>query len=103
MNPTSGKREKKSWVSESEDHAKLGGVGLNGGEDLPAAGLEVFGDGAIAGERDLVVGGGDRAELKNRDGGVRGTGNLHGVVHPWGLGEGFHCICVVRLWNRGQK
>lgn len=41
---------------ESEDDAKLRRVGINCGEDLPAAWLEFFGDGAVASKRNLVVG-----------------------------------------------
>jgi len=83
----------------SENHAKLRRVGLNRREDLPAAGLEVFGHGAVAGERDLVSGGGDGAELENRHGGVGWSGNLDGAVHAWGLRKGLGCVCTVGFGN----
>lgn len=52
---------------ESEDDAELGGGVGGGGEDFPAAGLEVVGDGAEPGEGDLVGRGGDGAELEDGD------------------------------------
>lgn len=63
----------------SEDHAELGRVGCTGWQDLPAAGLELVGDGAIPGEGDLVGGRGNRPELENRYTG--GSGDLNGAMH----------------------
>ena len=83
----------------SKNYAKLRRVGLSCGEDLPAAGLEVFGYGAVAGDRDLVVGGGDGAELENCHGVVGWSGNLDGAVHAWGLRKGFGCVCTVGFGN----
>nr|CAD1829329.1 unnamed protein product [Ananas comosus var. bracteatus] len=51
----------------SEDDAELGGVVAGGGEDLPAAGLEVVGDGAVAGHRNAVARRRRRPELEHRD------------------------------------
>ncbi|CAL9029057.1 unnamed protein product, partial [Prunus brigantina] len=70
----------------SEHHAKLGRVGATGGEDLPAAGLEVFGNGAVSGESDIVGGSGDRPEFKDCD--VGGSRHLNGAVHARSL-DGF--------------
>ncbi|KAI5327782.1 hypothetical protein L3X38_027178 [Prunus dulcis] len=70
----------------SEHHAKLGRIGATGGEDLPAAGLEVFGNGAVSGESDIVGGSGDRPEFKDCD--VGGSRHLNGAVHARSL-DGF--------------
>ncbi|BBH02953.1 phosphoglucosamine mutase-related protein, partial [Prunus dulcis] len=70
----------------SEHHAKLGRVGATGGEDLPAAGLEVFGNGAVSGQSDIVGGSGDRPKFKDCD--VGGSRHLNGAVHARSL-DGF--------------
>lgn len=85
-------------VSLSEHHAKLGRVGSARGKDLPAAGLELVGDGAVTSESDLVGCGGNGPELEDRY--VCGSGDLDGAVHAgnvggfragilWGFGFGF--------------
>lgn len=71
--------------SHSKDDAELRGVGGTGRQDLPAAGLEVVGDGAESGESDLVGGGSNRPELENRNVGEPAR-DLHGAVHPGHFG-----------------
>ncbi|KAI3441911.1 uncharacterized protein J3R85_001969 [Psidium guajava] len=74
----------------SEDHAKLRRIGAGRREDLPAAGLEVVGDGAVPGEGDLVGGGGDGPELEDGDAGR--PGDLDGAVHAGSFGgRGVRC------------
>ena len=85
----------------SEDNAKLRRVGFNGGEELPSAGLEPFGDGAVSSEGDPVVGGGHRTELENRNGGVWRARDLDGAVHAGNLG-GFTCTIGFQL-NRRRR
>lgn len=88
----------------SEDDAELGRVGANRGVDLPAAGLEVFGDGAITGERHLVVRSCDGAELEDGHAGVWRSRNLHRTVHSRHLrgwfSRGIGSATVVRLHFR---
>ena len=67
----------------SEDHAKLRRVGVTRRQDLPAAGVELVGDGAVSGERDLVGGSGHRPELEDCD--VDLSRDLHGAVHAVNL------------------
>uniref|UniRef100_A0A2N9H050 t-SNARE coiled-coil homology domain-containing protein n=1 Tax=Fagus sylvatica TaxID=28930 RepID=A0A2N9H050_FAGSY len=76
-----------------QDHAELRRLGGTRGENLPAAGLEVVGDGAVACESDLVGGGVHRPELEHRY--VDGTsGDLDGTVHAGQFG-GVGIVCGV--------
>lgn len=70
----------------TEDDAKLRCVGATRREDLPAAGLEFFGDRAIASKGDLVSRSGHRTELKNGEAKVGGSRNLHCAVHAGDFG-----------------
>lgn len=75
----------------SKGDAELRRVGGTRGKDLPAAGLEVVGDGAVSGERDFVGGGGDGPELEYGDV-RRRTRDLDGAVHARNLGG-------LRVWR----
>ena len=48
----------------SKHHAELRRVRATRGQNLPPAGLELVGDGAVAGQRHLIRGGGDRTEFE---------------------------------------
>ncbi|KAL8141802.1 hypothetical protein V2J09_014834 [Rumex salicifolius] len=85
-----------------ENYTELGSIGILSGKNLPAAGLQVVGDGAVTGDSNLIGRVSYGSELENGD--VRGrrrrgTGYLDSAVHAgdWGIRVGFRGTLLFRL------